>query len=164
MYIPFDSLPDNARIWIYQSDRKLLPSDITIISDALRAFTEQWAVHGSPISTSFDVRFDQFIILATDDRTSGCSIDSSVRAVKELGQTLNVDFFNRNLVAFQNNGNITLTPLGELKAALQQGQWNQNTPMFNNLIPIKEDLKTGWIVPAGTSWLKRYLPYESVTH
>ncbi len=31
MYIPFQSLPDHARIWIYQSDRKLLPSDIAIL-------------------------------------------------------------------------------------------------------------------------------------
>ncbi len=68
------------------------------------------------------------------------------------------------MVAFQNDGNITLTPLGELKASLQQGLWNQNTPTFNNLVPTKEDLKTGWVVPAGASWLKRYLPYESVTH
>lgn len=164
MYIPFQSLPDHARIWIYQSDRKLLPSDVAIISDALRSFTEQWAVHGSPINTSFDIRFDQFIILATDDQTSGCSIDSSVRAVKEVGQTLGVDFFNRNLVAFQSNGSITLTPLGGLREALRQGIWNQDTPTFNNLVPTKEDLKTNWVVPAGTSWLKRYLPYESVTH
>lgn len=164
MYIPFESLPDHARIWIYQSDRKLSSSEINIISDALRAFTEQWSVHGTPMNTSFDIRFGQFIILAADDRTSGCSIDSSVRTVKSLGQSIDTDFFNRNLVAFHKNEDITLVPLKELGTACQQGVWNQDTPVFNNLVSTKGELQSGWVIPAGTSWLRRYLPYESVTH
>lgn len=164
MYIPFEALPDSARIWIYQSDRKLSSADAAILSESLRAFTEQWAVHGNPINTSFCIRFDQFVILAADDKTSGCSIDSSVRAVQEAGRAVTADFFNRNLVAFRLEQNvISLTPISGLRAALQQGQWNQDTLTFNNLVSNKGDLQSSWIVPAGASWLKRYLSSESVT-
>src|SRR6188768_266542 len=111
MFVPFQSLPDHARIWIYQSERKITSEEKTIISDTLEAFTQQWAVHGQPMDASFAVLHDQFIILAANDQASGCSIDSSVRTIKNLGDQLGVDFFNRNLIAFQKRNEVTTVVL-----------------------------------------------------
>src|SRR5690349_14341192 len=115
MFVPFQSLPNHARIWIYQSERKISPGEKAIISDALQAFTQQWTVHGQPMDASFAVLHDQFIILAANDQASGCSIDSSVRTIKTLGDQLRIDFFNRNLIAFQNGTEITTVLLQDLK-------------------------------------------------
>ena len=163
MFIPFTSLPKDARIWIYQADRKLDLSECTIISRALSALTESWVVHGAPLRSSFEVRHGQFIILAADEVSSGvsgCSIDSSVRVVKELGAKLGVDFFARTKVCFAKGEEIVTLSMNDLKAGFKDGLWDENTLTFDNLIQTKEALDNRWLVAAGFTWLKRYLPKE----
>jgi hypothetical protein len=163
MFIPFTSLPDSSRVWIYQSDRILSLTEEKILSDMLKAFTEQWTVHGESMETSFEIRYGRYLILAANDQTSGCSIDSSVRAVKQAGEKAGVDFFNRNLISFLVSDNVNSIPLNNLAAAYAQGEWNESTLTFNNLIDTKGQLEKEWIIPAGSSWLKRYLPQSTVT-
>jgi hypothetical protein len=166
MYVPFEELPGHARLWIYQSDKKFTPAAKNIISDTLRSFVEGWMVHGEPMQASFDIRFDQFILLAADENVnaaSGCSIDSSVRVIRDIGESLGVDFFNRNNVAFRIKDETVLLSLRELKQKSEEGYWSGETPMFNNLVGKKEDLQKGWLVPSRSTWLSRYLPKETIS-
>lgn len=166
MFVPFESLADSSRVWIYQTDRKLSSSEKEILSQALFSFTEQWQVHGEPMKTSFKLEHDQFVVLAADEdynAASGCSIDGSVRVLKELGRQLAVDFFNRNLAAFKKEEKVTLFPLTALREKNLEGYWNEHTLFFNNLVSSKGGLRKDWIVPAGSTWLKRYLPVQNVS-
>lgn len=165
MYTPFESLPDHSRIWIYQSDRKFNSAEITIIFRELSAFTQEWSAHGVPLRSSFDIRLDQFIILAADENStmaSGCSIDDSVRKIKELGQKLDVDLFDRTMIPFKKEEEVITIPQHELKTKFQEGVWSSQTLLVNNLITTKGDLNTKWLVPSERTWLKRYLPQEPV--
>jgi hypothetical protein len=165
MYTPFKTLADHSRIWIYQSNRKFNSLELDIISEALTAFTERWSAHGIPMSASFDIRFDQFIILAADENSavaSGCSIDDSVRTIKELCQQFNIDLFDRTKVAFKRDETIVFVDLTDLKNQYESGTWNDQSLFFNNLISAKGDLISKWVVPASSTWLKRYIPKETV--
>ena len=163
MYIPFAALPGNARIWIYQSDKPILPPQKDIIFKALTSFTEQWTVHGTPMDASVEILHDHFIILAANDPASGCSIDSSIRAVQSAGSETWIDFFNRNLVAFLINDAISLLPLKLLAEKLERNEWNADTLVFNNLIQNIKELHESWLVPAKQTWLSRYLAKQSVS-
>jgi hypothetical protein len=165
MFVPFQSLPDSSRIWIFQADRKLNSQESKIISDTLTAFTERWLVHGSPMAASFDIRFDQFIILAADEdanAASGCSIDDSVRTIKSLGTQLGVDFFDRTSVAFKNGEQVFTIPMSALKEKLGEGIWSSGTLVFNNLVNTIGALDKTWFTPANTTWLKRYLSKQEI--
>jgi hypothetical protein len=165
MFIPFDKIQPSSRVWVYQADRKLTEQETTIISGQLQLFTESWAAHGQPLGASFEIRHNQFIILAADESytsASGCSIDDSVRIIQQLGQNLGVDLFNRNLIAFKKVDSIELIPLSDLKKKYQEGFWNESTLMFNNLIQTKGQLENDWIIPSLNTWLKRYVPVEKV--
>ena len=165
MFVPFESLSGSSRIWIYQSNKKFSASEKDILSQTLLAFTEKWQVHGEPMKASFTICYDHFIVLAADEdhnAASGCSIDGSVRVLKELGQRLAVDFFNRSLAAFKKGDEIVLIPLGDLKKKSAEGLWNEDTLFFNNVIPSVESLSKNWTVPAGGTWLKRYLPEQKL--
>jgi hypothetical protein len=165
MYVPFDLISPSSRIWIYQSARKFTPEEKEMISAHLEAFTQGWAAHGQGLKTSFDIRYNQFIMLAADEShhgASGCSIDSSVRAVKEIEQQLGLDLFDRNQVAFMHENTITLIRLQDLKQKYADGIWNEASLTFNNLVSEKGQLETSWIVPAGNTWLKRYVPASKV--
>jgi len=162
MFVPFNSLTGDARVWIYQSDRAITFEEEKILSDILKAFCEQWEVHGKPMDTSFEIRHNRFVILAANDQASGCSIDSSVRIIKEAGAAITTDFFNRNLVAFLTADGVKLITLSGLKNAYTSGEWNESTMTFNNLVDTKASFETSWLVAAQASWLNRYLPHQPV--
>lgn len=165
MFTPFEDLPDHSRIWIYQSNRKFTSEEIVIISGILSSFTEGWKAHGVPMRTSFDIRFNQFILLAADEisnAASGCSIDESVRMMKDLGQRLSVDLFDRALIAFKKQDEVITISLAELKKKFDEGVWNKQTLFINTLINTKGELHTKWLIPAELTWLKRYLPREII--
>jgi len=165
MHIPFSALPDHSRLWIYQSNRKLTSTDISIISQALLSFTQQWSAHGDPLMTSFEIKLDQFIVLAANERhvpASGCSIDGAVRAIKDLGERLDIDFFDRTAIAFYLDERVKLIPMTALKKHFSDGSLNQDSQFINLLVPSKEDLEKGLLVPVSQTWLRRYLPAENV--
>src|SRR5688572_4607456 len=103
MFVEFDSLQDSSRVWVYQSVRKLTEPEERAISEALESFTQEWAAHGQPLKSSFKIMYHQFIILAADEsynQASGCSIDDSVRVIKNIDQHFSLDLFNRTIVGF----------------------------------------------------------------
>lgn len=165
MYLQFDILPDHSRIWIYQANRAFNSRDVSIISDELSAFTSGWSAHGVPLRSSFDIRFNQFVILTADENAqeaSGCSIDDSVRKIKELEQKIGVDLFDRKCIAFLKDKDVITLPMNDLKVEYSKGVWQGDTLVFNNVITRKGELNTGWLIPAETTWLKRYLPSETI--
>ena len=98
MYIDFDRLPDEARVWVYQADRRLTDEEVTTIEKTLQVALSQWAAHGQPLLASARVAENRFLVLGVDEGyslPSGCSIDSSVRTVQEVGRQIGVDFFDR---------------------------------------------------------------------
>lgn len=161
MYVPFQSLPPTARVWIFQSNRPFNESETELLNTRLKSFTEEWNVHGTPLDTSFLVMHRQFIVLAADEReqsASGCSIDSSVRVLKELEQSLGISLFDRNQVAFKAADGVVTIPLGKLKESFAGGILNEDTLTFYNLVNTKAQLEAEWLLPAKDTWVKRYMP------
>jgi len=166
MFTPFESLPPHSRLWIYQGDRKFTTTEKDTISSRLKAFVEEWSAHGQPMQASFDIRYDQFILLAADENVcmaSGCSIDSSVAAIKEAGSAVGVNLFDRSKVAFRIQDETLLIPLSELSEKYTGGSWTEHSLVFNNLVPRKADLENQWLVPAAATWLRRYVPRETMS-
>lgn len=160
MFASFESLEDSARIWIYQSSRKFTETEKSTISTTLEAFTHSWVAHGNPLKTSYAILYDQFIVLAADENfneASGCSIDSSVRVIRQLDQQFSLGLFDRTKIGFLKGEQLDMIPLNELPNALMEGRWKQDSMVFNNVLSTKGQLTNGWIVPANQSWLKRYL-------
>jgi len=165
MYVPFESLSDNSRVWIYQASRSLTPTEAAGLDSTLRAFCEQWAAHGEPLKTSFRIEHNQFVILCADEdyhAPSGCSIDTSVRTLKEFQASAGVDFFDRTRVAFLNGGEVTTISLAKLKEAFSSGALKGSGLTFDNLVPSKGDFIRRWTVPAEKTWLAKYLPKSAL--
>jgi hypothetical protein len=163
MFVPFEILPRTSRIWIFQANRPFSVNELVRVEETLRLFTNEWSAHGAPLKTSFTVKYDHFIILAADEThesPSGCSIDSSVRVLKSLEKELEVQLFDRNLIAFKSGSAVELIPLQKLKQKFHEGTLNDQTLTFNNVVSTKSALEQEWLVPAGQTWLKRYIPNE----
>jgi hypothetical protein len=164
MFVPFNDIATSSKIWIYQSDRKLSGNDYLFAQSFLENYTNGWRAHGQPLRASFDIRLDHFIIMAVDESynsTSGCSVDDSVRAIKEIENHTGLNFFNRNRIAFLKDQHVYLLELSGLKENYKHNIWDEATLTFNNLIETRSGLADQWIVPAGNTWLKRFVPAET---
>ena len=96
----YQKFPEHSRIWIYQADRKLSKTEQAWILEQLEVFVPTWANHGKQLSSTAFITNDCQIVLVVNEAmigASGCSIDSSVRFIKQIGSELGVDFFNRFL-------------------------------------------------------------------
>ncbi|MGA0557186.1 hypothetical protein ACO2Q8_11070 [Larkinella sp. VNQ87] len=165
MWIPFDKLPDTARVWIYQAARPLTDAEVSAIETDLQPAVDEWAAHGTPLLGSAQLRNNRFLVVAVDEGhhlPSGCSIDSSVRWVKQISQALNADFFDRSAAFVTADGTIETVALPHIKTAVAEGRITPETTVFNNLVATKAELQNNWQIKAGDSWLKRYFKTTTV--
>ena len=166
MFVPFETLPDTARLWIFQGEKEFSQEELTIISSKLELLTSGWSAHGQPLRASFEIRENHFIVLAVDEsfhQASGCSIDSSVHLIREIGNLIGQDLFKRDSASFKLGDNIQMVKISNLKTALKEGLWNENTLTFNTLVQTKAQLSNDWLIAAKDTWLKRYVAREKVT-
>lgn len=72
MHVPFESLPEESRIWIYQSNRKFSDAEMTEIEEALQDFERlggPWYEFG--VLLSFKVQ--SFYYFSSKPRDSSCN-------------------------------------------------------------------------------------------
>lgn len=159
MYVPFENLPEDSKIWIYQSNRKFSENEMVEIEEALRAFVEQWAAHGTSLEASFCTKYNRFIIIAVNQEAqaaTGCSIDSSVQMIQQLEKKYEVDLLDKMNVTFKLGEHIAHKTLIEFKKMAKEKAVSENTIVFNNLINTLGEWNEFWEVPAIDSWHSRF--------
>jgi len=159
MYVPFDTLPEESKIWIYQSNRKFSEDEVTAIEAQLQNFVDNWAAHGTGLEASFIFKYDRFIILAVNQdsqQATGCSIDASVHFIQQLEQQYSVELLDKMNVTFKQGEYITHKPLIEFKKLAKDKSVSANTIVFNNLVNTVGEWQDFWEVPAGESWHSRF--------
>ena len=160
MFTEYKNLPNNSRVWIYQSDREFNQKEVEFISAKAEEFINSWTRHGDNLKGSFTIKYNQFLVLAVDEsfnNVSGCSIDSSVRFVQQLENELQLDLMNKMNITFKDNDIINLVKLSDFQQFAKAQKITQETIVFNNMVNTKEDFENNWEVPAKQSWHKRFL-------
>ncbi|TVZ55733.1 hypothetical protein OD91_0998 [Lutibacter sp. Hel_I_33_5] len=160
MFTEFKSLPNNSRVWIYQSNREFSIEEVEYISAKALLFIDKWTRHGDDLKGSFTIKYNQFLVLAVDEgfnNVSGCSIDASVRFVQELEKEFQLDLMDKMNVSFKDGDFVNIVKLFEFQQFAKDKKITSETIVFNNMINTKEELETKWEVPANLSWHKRFL-------
>ena len=159
MYVDFESLKDSSRVWIYQSSREFDEGEINEIGVKLKAFIEEWTRHGDDLKGSYEIKYNQFIVLAVDEsfnQVSGCSIDASTHIFKAFEKEYQVELLNKMNTAFKDGDHINIVSLSEYQKYVKEDKIHSGTPVFNNLVQTKKELELSWEVPAERSWHNRY--------
>ena len=160
MIVHFDSLPMDARVWVYQSSREFSDIEVTTIASKTEEFMATWKRHGDDLKTSYVIKYNQFIVLGVDENlnsVSGCSIDSSVHFMQQLEKEFDIDLMNKMNTAFKVGENINIVSLSDFQNFAKEGKITSDTTVFNNMIQTKGEVETLWEIPANQSWHKRFL-------
>ena len=160
MWVNFDELPLQSRVWVFQSNRIMSPSEQSSIDAALKQFVQKWSTHGVQMLASHVLYHNCFVVIAADEQkqaASGCSIDSFTALFKAFGTKYNLSFFDRFSIAYKSGDELVISDLDDFKHLIVDGRITPDTLVFNNLIEQRQDLSTKWELPLKESWQKRYL-------
>lgn len=160
MLYDIQTLPPDARVWIYQSDKAFKEEQLDQLQKDLTSFLTSWTAHGADLKAAFEIKYNRFIIIALDQSlasASGCSIDSQVRFIQSLQEELDVDLLDKMNVTYYQNDRIHYKPLLDFKKMAKHGAIGKNTIVFNNLVTNLEEYQNHWETPAKDSWHNRFL-------
>jgi hypothetical protein len=149
------SFSPQSRVWVYQSNRALTDEEVQVIQQKLSNFTEQWKAHGHQLAAKAEILYNFFIVLIVDEASAnvtGCSIDSSVRIMKEIEQVYNIDLFNRFNIAYKVGDKVVVTNKEDFETLVNIKSVGPQTIVFNNLVQTLEEFETKWEVPFEQSW------------
>ncbi|HET8884873.1 MAG TPA: ABC transporter ATPase [Salinimicrobium sp.] len=159
MLVPFDSLPDYSRVWVFQANRSFSEKEISEIEPKLSEFITNWTAHGADLKAAFDIKYNRFITIALDQEmnvATGCSIDASVRFIQQLEKEYQVDLLDKMDVSYKQGEFVAHKKLSDFKKMVKDKAVSPNTIVFNNLVTNKAEYLSDWEVPASDSWHKRF--------
>ncbi len=143
----FTQFPDQSKVWLYQSDRAMSKEEISKLESELLTFVEGWAAHGNQLWATAKVLNPYFAVVAVNDSLvppSGCSVDASIHRLKDIGQEMGINFFNRMNVTIQEGEEQRQIHFSELKA-------HQEALIFDPMISSLGELRAAWPRPIGKS-------------
>lgn len=159
MYIPFEELADQSRLWVYQAERQLTKEEQETVLQSGIEFTKSWTAHNRDLKASIDIFYNQFIVLSVDESAApatGCSIDKSVHFMQAVEQKLGIQLLDKSRVAYLKNGEVQLIPLPKIKEMVGVGELKSDSIIFNNMVSDVSSFNKQWKVKASDSWMSRY--------
>ena len=160
MYRDFKELPDDARVWVYQCNRSFTEEEQKQLHTQLEEFINHWMVHGKDLLSSFELRYNRFIVIgALPDAhgVGGCSLDALAHFIQELEVQYNVTLLDRMNVSYRQGEHIVYKNLADFKKMVKEKAVSAQTIVFNNLVNTKIEYEENWEVPLEDSWHNRFL-------
>ncbi|WP_299547540.1 ABC transporter ATPase [Seonamhaeicola sp.] len=160
MLVDFNTLPEEARVWIYQANRSFTDEEIAEIESKLDTFIENWTAHGGDLHSGYLIKYKRFIVIGLNqslNAATGCSIDASVHFIQQLEKAYNVDLMDKMNVSYKQGEYIAYKSLADFKKMAKDRAVSKNTIVFNNLVTNIAEFNENWEVPASESWHSRFL-------
>ncbi|MDB4905320.1 MAG: hypothetical protein JWO05_104 [Gemmatimonadetes bacterium] len=158
----FAALPDNARVWIFASDRPLLAADAHALLGEADQFLGAWKAHGAPLACAREWRDDRFLVIGVDptvEQASGCSIDGLFRALQKVERTLDTRLLAGGRVFYRDAaGDVQRAGRDELAALASSGTLTPDTPVLDPSITSAADYRARFERPLTESWAAQLLP------
>lgn len=157
--IPFDDLPDSARIWTFGVQRDLAPDEEVRLLAAVDGFLDGWKTHGTPLRGGRSWRYGRLLLVGVDEAAappSGCSIDALVHALQELEVELDTRIVDNSMVWYRAGEGVRCDSRGGFRRRVEAGEVTPDTTVFDTTVIRLGDLRRGeWEARAAERWHRR---------
>ena len=160
MFVDYTEISEDAKVWIYPSNRKFYPAEILEIEQKIKTFVENWKKEDENFKVSYQFLYNRFIVLIADDENAtvtNTDIDTSVSFILELQETYKVDLLDKMNVCFKQGEFVQYKELKDFKKLVKNRAVTAKTIIFDNLITNNHDFKNFWEIPIEESWYNRFL-------
>ncbi|MBA3670540.1 MAG: hypothetical protein H0W68_00775 [Gemmatimonadaceae bacterium] len=159
--VPFDALPDDARVWTFGTDRALDTDGETALLRATDEYLESWTAHGAPLTVGRTWHANRFLVVGVDQDSAGatgCSIDGLFRVLQELQGSLGVNLVQGGRVFFRaTEGAIGAVARSDVATLVRDGLLTEDTVVFDTSLTDLGSWRSCFERPAKESWVKELL-------
>jgi hypothetical protein len=160
--VPFDSLSDDSRVWVFAADPALDEDGSARMLALVDGFLSQWVAHGEPLTCGRYWRDGRFLVVGVDqDATayaSGCSIDGLYRKLAEFEKQTGASLLSRDRVFYRDGGGevrgVSRDEFAELSAS---GAIGSDTAVYDTSISSLGEWRQRFELPASASWHRALL-------
>jgi hypothetical protein len=174
----FKNLLPESKVWIFAADKAFSREENEIIYTSTNTFLSEWNSHGTKNDAEFYILYNRILVVSAANadcgNASGCSIDTLNNYIKELGENLHINFFNRlqilyvateNHTGLETNSehvysSLNALQLSELKNAFLNKEIDENTKIINTAVSTVETFYSSFIQPIKQSWLANHILEE----
>ncbi|MEO6525040.1 MAG: hypothetical protein ABIP93_00280 [Gemmatimonadaceae bacterium] len=161
--VPFETLPDNARVWVFGSDQPLGEEATNDLLKGVEAHLEEWKAHGEPLTVGYEWRFGRLLVVGVDQRTAGatgCSIDGLFRVLQGLEPRVGAKLVGGGRVFYRDSaGEVQSADRSELKAMAASGALDENSVVFDTSLTDLGSLRSCFERAARKSWAASILGF-----
>jgi hypothetical protein len=157
--VPFESLPDASRVWVFASDGTLSGAVADTLLAAVDQFLAEWKAHGVPLRAARDWRDGRFLAIGVDvtaENASGCSIDGLFRVLQELERTIGTKLVGGGRVFYRTRSGVESASRDKFTERVRQGEVGRETPVFDTSVITAADWRQRFEHAAGQGWTARY--------
>ena len=154
--VPFQSLPDDARVWVFGAANELTGQASDRLLAAVDDFLAEWNAHGSPLVCGRDWRDNRFLAIGVDQSTagaSGCSIDGLFRTLARLEPELGTSLLGAGRVYFRDDaGRVNTASRNAFNQLAREGRVGPETPAFDTSVTTAAAWRGRFERPVRDSW------------
>ena len=159
--VSFDSLPADARVWVFGSDPALDERASRLLLGEVDAFLGQWNAHGHALRCARDWRDARFLAVGVDQSTagaSGCSIDGLFRTLQRIQPALGASLLPAGRVFWRDaTGAVTSGDRAAFSARSAEGQVTAETPVFDTSVNTASAWRSTFECRAHETWHRTLL-------
>ena len=160
--VPFDSLPDDSRVWVFAAEPPLHGAAAEQLLDDVERFLERWQAHGAPLRTGYDWREGRFLTVGVDQSTagaSGCSIDGLYRTLRALEPALGASLVGGGRIFYRDSAGCVVSVSREIFGDLATaGGVGRTTRVFDTTVTALGDWRARFETTLGASWHAQLVP------
>lgn len=159
MFVPYESLSDQSKVWVYPSSRKFYKDELDVVEEKIKSFITEWKMEDLDFKASYRFLYDRFVVILVDENSklSNQDLDQVVGFILGLQQEYEIELLDRMNVCFKQGKFVQYKEVKEFKKLLKNKSVSNKTIVFDNLIQSKEELENYWEVPITESWYSRFL-------
>jgi hypothetical protein len=154
--VPFETLPDTSRTWVFAADHNLSRSQAAQLLNAVDGFLDQWRAHGSPLTVGRSWRDDRFLTVAVDQSTagaSGCSIDELFRVLKSVEGRVGASLVGSGRIFYRDaSGAIQSVNREDFGKLAAKGDITAATTVFDPTVASLGEWRAQFETDVGHSW------------
>ncbi|WP_295231063.1 hypothetical protein [uncultured Chryseobacterium sp.] len=146
---------NDYRIIIYPASRPFSTKEAKTITEKLFDFLATWAAHGKPLSSSFKIEKNQFIVICVDEEkelASGCSIDALGKLMREIDEEYQLGLFDRMKASYVEDGAVKTLKLQEFKSKIRSGELSKDIQVFDFSKNTYLEFLSYFLLPFDKSW------------
>ncbi len=165
--VDLDTLPDDARTWVFGATPALDGSAAERLLADVDAHLVDWKAHGEPLTVARTLVEGRFLVVAVDQRTagaSGCSIDGLFRALQRAESGYGVSLVAGGRVFWRDtNGVVQGGGRDVFREDAARGAVTRDSLVFDTTVNTLGALRREFERPAARSWHAQLLQGVSAT-